>query len=50
MLLTAVPEEVYCLRTNTHSPIKQGSNIICYRCGIMLGRAQESHLGTLLDY
>jgi hypothetical protein len=50
MLLTAVPEETYCLKTQKHVPWKVGSNIICYRCGFLLGRAEGVQLGSLLDY
>jgi hypothetical protein len=50
MLLTATPEETYCLKTQMHVPVKQGRNIICYRCGMWLSVADEPELGTLLDY
>ena len=50
MLLTSVPEETYCLKTQQHSPAKTGNNIVCYRCGIFLGVSSEPKLGTLLDY
>jgi hypothetical protein len=50
MLLTAVPEETYCLKSEKHSPWRDGSNIICYRCGFLIGRADEPKMGTLLDY
>jgi hypothetical protein len=50
MLLTAVPDESYCLKTQQHSPSNSGDNVICYRCGIFLGVATEPKLGTLLDY
>lgn len=50
MLLTAEPEETYCLRTQEHVPARSGSNIVCYRCGMYLGMAQDPKLGTLLDY
>ncbi|HEY6282533.1 MAG TPA: hypothetical protein VIW22_01255 [Nitrososphaerales archaeon] len=50
MLLVAVPDEGYCLKTQTHVPTKVGSNMICYRCGMLLGTAGETKLGTLLDY
>ena len=50
MLLTAVPEEAYCLKSETHSPWRDGSKIICYRCGFLIGEARDGELGTLLDY
>ena len=50
MLLTSVPEETYCLKTQTHAPTRNGSNIVCYRCGMLLGTSDEPRLGTLLDY
>ncbi len=50
MLLSAVPEETYCLRTQVHMPARAGRNIACYRCGMYLGRAKDSKLGSLLDY
>jgi hypothetical protein len=50
MLLTAAPEETYCLKTQKHVPARSGSNVICYRCGMLLGAASDPNLGTLLDY
>jgi hypothetical protein len=50
MLLAAVPEETYCLQTQKHVPVQVGRNVVCYRCGMLLGTAQEPKLGTLLDY
>jgi hypothetical protein len=50
MLLTSVAEETYCLKTQEHVPVKVGSNVVCYRCAMLLGRADEPKLGTLLDY
>ena len=50
MLLVATPDEAHCLKTQTHLPAKVGSNMICYRCGMLLGTADESKLGSLLDY
>ena len=50
MLLKTVPEEMYCLKSEKHSPVRSGANVICYRCGMFLGAAGESKLGTLLDY
>ncbi|MDG6990255.1 MAG: hypothetical protein JRM99_02405 [Nitrososphaerota archaeon] len=50
MLLVAVPEETYCLKTQEHMPVKTGENLACYRCGMFLGPSNEPKLGTLLDY
>jgi hypothetical protein len=50
MLLTAVAEETYCLKTQEHVPARAGSNFVCYRCGMLLGPADDLQLGTLLDY
>ncbi len=50
MLLTAAPEETYCLKSEKHAPWKDGANIICYRCGFLIGRADDLELGSLLDY
>jgi len=50
MLVAAVPDETYCLQTQKHVPAKTGSNLVCYRCGMLLGTAEEQNLGTLLDY
>ncbi|MDG6981053.1 MAG: hypothetical protein JRN51_08095 [Nitrososphaerota archaeon] len=50
MLLKSVPEEPYCLQSEKHSPARSVANLICYRCGMFLGVAGESKLGTLLDY
>jgi hypothetical protein len=50
MLLTSVPEETYCLKTERHAPWRDGSNIICYRCGFLIGTSEEPNMGTLLDY
>ena len=50
MLLTAVPEEAYCLKTQEHVPIRSGHNFVCYRCGMFMGKADEPVLGSLLDY
>jgi hypothetical protein len=50
MLLIAAPDEASCLKTQTHVATKVGSNMICYRCGMLLGAADEAKLGTLLDY
>ncbi|MDE1857571.1 MAG: hypothetical protein KGI26_00690 [Thaumarchaeota archaeon] len=50
MLLSAIPEETYCLRTQEHVPVRSGDNLVCYRCGMLLGASDEPKLGTLLDY
>ncbi len=50
MLLSEVSEETYCLKTQAHAPARKGPYMICYRCGMMLGRADDPELGTLLDY
>jgi len=50
MLLTATPEETYCPKSEKHAPWKDGGNIICYRCGFLIGPADDGVLGSLLDY
>lgn len=50
MLLKAVPEETYCLKTQEHVPVRTGDNLVCYRCGMFLGASDEPKLGSLLDY
>lgn len=50
MLLASIPEETYCLQTQKHVPVKVGQNLVCYRCGMLLGTAEEPNLGSLLDY
>ena len=50
MLLTAIPEETYCLKTEKHAPWRDGSNVICYRCGFLIGKADDPQMGSLLDY
>jgi hypothetical protein len=50
MLLTAASDETNCLKTQAHFPARVGLNIVCYRCGMLLGPAEEPKLGTLLDY
>lgn len=50
MRLTAVPEETYCLKTEKHAPWRDGSYVICYRCGFLIGEADDEKLGSLLDY
>ena len=50
MLLTAVPDETYCLKSRNHAPARTGTNVICYRCGMLLGTSEAPALRTLLDY
>ncbi|MDA4120861.1 MAG: hypothetical protein OK404_00460 [Thaumarchaeota archaeon] len=50
MLLVAEAEETYCLKTQTHVPVSNGANKVCYRCGMLLGPSEEPGLGSLLDY
>jgi hypothetical protein len=50
MLVTAVADEAYCLKTQQHSAYSNGSYTICYRCGMVLGPADDKKLGTMLDY
>lgn len=50
MLLTAVPEETYCPKAGKHVPWRDGLNIICYRCGFLIGKSDGGELGSLLDY
>ena len=50
MLLKAVPDEEYCIRSETHSRARAGRVVFCYRCMMMLGKSSEPRLGTLLDY
>jgi len=50
MLLTAVPEETYCLKTQNHQAARVGANLVCYRCGLLLGKAEAAELGSPLDY
>ncbi|MDG6920287.1 MAG: hypothetical protein JRN44_00825 [Nitrososphaerota archaeon] len=50
MILTAVPEETYCLKTQQHVPATSGRNLFCYRCGMYLGTAMDPKLGSLLDF
>lgn len=50
MLLTSDPEETYCLKTQAHVPARVGENVVCYRCGLLMGPAPKEELGTLLDY
>ena len=46
----AVDDETYCLKTQAHAPVSNGTNIVCYRCGMLLGASDEQKLGSLLDY
>lgn len=50
MLVTAAAEETYCLKTQEHVPARSGPHVVCYRCGILLGEAEEVELGSMLDY
>jgi hypothetical protein len=50
MLLSSIPEEIYCVKTQVHSAVRMGKNIICYRCMLLLGTSPEPKLGSLLDY
>ena len=50
MLLSAVDDETYCPRTQAHVPYQHGRNLICYRCGMLLGTVEGQDLGSLLDY
>jgi hypothetical protein len=50
MLLAAVPEETYCLKSQIHAAARMGKYIVCYRCCMILGTNKEPSLGTLLDY
>ena len=49
MQLKAVPEETYCLRTQAHAPTRVGVNLVCYRCGMLMGAFDGPELGSLLD-
>ena len=50
MILFAAAEETYCLKTQRHLPMDNGTNTVCYRCGMLLGPSQSETLGTLMDY
>jgi len=50
MLLQAVPDEEYCIKTQIHSSARAGEKIFCYRCMMLLGTSPEPRLGSLLDY
>ena len=48
--MSAVPEETYCLKSHNHAPARIGKNVVCYRCGMLLGTSEVPALGSLLDY
>ncbi len=50
MLLHAIPEEEYCIKSQIHSSARAGQVIFCYRCMMMLGTSPEPKLGSLLDF
>jgi len=50
MLLKAVPEEEYCVKSQVHSSARNGNVVFCYRCMMVLGTSPEPRLGSLLDY
>jgi len=50
MLLRAVAEEEYCVKSQIHSSARSGEVIFCYRCMMMLGTSPEPKLGSLLDF
>ncbi len=50
MLLRAIPEEEYCIKSQIHSSARAGQVIFCYRCMMMLGTSPEPKLGSLLDF
>ena len=50
MLLTAIDDETYCMKTQAHVPVSSGANVVCYRCGMLLGVFYGQKLGSLLDY
>lgn len=50
MLLAALQDETYCLKTQVHPWVCTGTNHVCYRCGMFLGTCNCPRLGTLLDY
>ncbi len=49
MLLTA-DGGATCLETKVHVPHRNGTNLVCLRCGMLLGSSEEPELGSLLDY
>jgi len=50
MLLKAVPEEEYCVRSQNHSRARAGNIVFCYRCMMVLESSPEPRLGSLTDY
>lgn len=50
MMVKAVSDETYCLKTQAHVSYSNGSYAVCYRCGMLLGPSYEPKLGSLLDY
>lgn len=50
MRILAVQEETYCLKTQAHARVCNGTNHVCYRCGMLLGDCDCPRLGSLLDY
>ena len=50
MILRAVPEEEYCIRSQVHSTAREGRVVFCYRCMMMLGTSDEQRLGSFLDF
>jgi hypothetical protein len=50
MRLRAVTEETYCLKTQAHVEACNGTNHVCYRCGLLLGTCDCPELGSPLDY
>ena len=50
MLLAVERDGATCLETRRHLPQGKGRNIICIRCGMLLGRVRTPKLGSLLDY
>jgi hypothetical protein len=50
LVLVAVDEETYCLKTQAHVLTTIGNNVVCYRCSMLLGSGSLTKLGSLLDY
>jgi hypothetical protein len=50
VILRAVPEEEYCVKSQIHSSAREGNVIFCYRCMMVLGTSPEPRLGSLLDF
>ena len=50
MLLKAVPDEEYCIKSQIHSSAREGHVVFCYRCMMMLGASSDPGLGSLLDF